>query len=402
MPRLEITRNGRSLRCHEITSAQTVVGRDAACDLVLDGAHVDERHGRIMWNGDVATIHDLDSLSGIRVNVDWVDGSVALEDGDTVRIGACDLRFIDPPLERENRRLERELRGATRCQNELERTLAGARGAGKTESGRVEALTAEIASLQSELAQVGEQRDELGAALVTLQRRTQDDRDRTGTMADRCKQAEEALAGVRRTRDANRDARERAEAALTATRAELAAATSRLAEMAAEIEATRPLAAEVEDARARAAQSESTAREAEAARDEAEAARTELHERLNTLLAERMDDTSASGEVRGHTTEEIDGLRAQLALSVADAGRLHRDLAALGDRARADRLRLETDLAAAIELSMETDSLRAECGTLTEQLSAADAERARLEDELAAAIELSVETDSLRAECGTL
>jgi DNA-binding NtrC family response regulator len=69
-------------------AAELTIGRDAACDIRLDGGDVSRRHAALRWTGPGvgASLHDLGSRNGIRIN-GRVVAQGALAAGDVVRVG---------------------------------------------------------------------------------------------------------------------------------------------------------------------------------------------------------------------------------------------------------------------------------------------------------------------------
>jgi predicted component of type VI protein secretion system len=69
----------------------TLVGRDASCPLTIVDSLVSRRHARIECDGDEATIEDLGSRNGTRLNSVLVSGTHALRSGDRIGIGSCEI-----------------------------------------------------------------------------------------------------------------------------------------------------------------------------------------------------------------------------------------------------------------------------------------------------------------------
>ena len=67
--------------------AELTIGRDAACDVVLEGGDISRRHAALRWTGADAgaALHDLGSRNGIRINGRAVASGV-LAAGDVVRV----------------------------------------------------------------------------------------------------------------------------------------------------------------------------------------------------------------------------------------------------------------------------------------------------------------------------
>jgi len=70
-----------------------VMGRSDTCDLVLDDQLVSRSHAVIETVGHATTIRDLHSHNGTYVNGNRVE-AVALQNGDEIRMGDCQMRFL--------------------------------------------------------------------------------------------------------------------------------------------------------------------------------------------------------------------------------------------------------------------------------------------------------------------
>ena len=66
--------------------AELVLGRDSACDVVLDGNEVSRRHAALRWTESGVALHDLDSRNGIRLDGRGVAQGL-LAAGGVVRVG---------------------------------------------------------------------------------------------------------------------------------------------------------------------------------------------------------------------------------------------------------------------------------------------------------------------------
>jgi predicted component of type VI protein secretion system len=69
------------------------IGRVAPCDLVVDDEKVSRKHARVVVQAGVAEIEDLGSRNGVFLNGHRVLRRL-LRDGDVLRIGRVDLRFV--------------------------------------------------------------------------------------------------------------------------------------------------------------------------------------------------------------------------------------------------------------------------------------------------------------------
>lgn len=70
------------------------VGRDALCDVHLNDASVSRVHARIVVNGELTTIEDLDSKNGTTAHGMPVLSKTVLNDGDDVVFGNVTARFV--------------------------------------------------------------------------------------------------------------------------------------------------------------------------------------------------------------------------------------------------------------------------------------------------------------------
>lgn len=76
-----------------VRSGATTIGRDRACDVVLDDVTVSRRHAEIRHENRQFTVADAGSLNGTYVNRAATDRAV-LSDGDEVWIGKFRLTFL--------------------------------------------------------------------------------------------------------------------------------------------------------------------------------------------------------------------------------------------------------------------------------------------------------------------
>jgi uncharacterized membrane protein YgcG len=76
----------------------TVIGRSLDCNLTIEDPLVSRQHARIFVDDEGGTVEDMGSRNGVRVNGHSIRGTMALRDGDRVRIGTQDFVFcrVDP------------------------------------------------------------------------------------------------------------------------------------------------------------------------------------------------------------------------------------------------------------------------------------------------------------------
>jgi len=71
----------------ELRPGNTLIGRSAACQVVLDDGLVSRRHAQITADKRTAVLEDFGSVNGVFVNNVRVSGSRPLKDGDVIRMG---------------------------------------------------------------------------------------------------------------------------------------------------------------------------------------------------------------------------------------------------------------------------------------------------------------------------
>lgn len=76
-----------------LAEGETFIGRSAECQLTLEDSLVSRFHAKITVKGNVATVEDLSSRNGVRINGEKLDSAHTLADGDRVGIGSQDMRF---------------------------------------------------------------------------------------------------------------------------------------------------------------------------------------------------------------------------------------------------------------------------------------------------------------------
>ncbi len=71
-----------------LTGGEHIAGRDAECSIIIDASTVSRRHARVTVISGVATIEDLDSTNGTRVNGAPICGPSPIKPGDEVALGS--------------------------------------------------------------------------------------------------------------------------------------------------------------------------------------------------------------------------------------------------------------------------------------------------------------------------
>ena len=79
----------------EVGDGPVVLGRDAACDVVLADARVSRRHARISPRGGFLILADLGSTNGTFLRAERIE-EVALGVGDVIVMGGTTV-VVEPP-----------------------------------------------------------------------------------------------------------------------------------------------------------------------------------------------------------------------------------------------------------------------------------------------------------------
>jgi len=77
----------------DLSGSEVVLGRSPDCQITIEDPLVSRRHARIVIDGEAATISDLGSRNGVRVNGRQTEGEHSLSDGDRIRLGTQELVF---------------------------------------------------------------------------------------------------------------------------------------------------------------------------------------------------------------------------------------------------------------------------------------------------------------------
>src|SRR5271165_7537971 len=95
MPWLKMLKGETPGKTFPLNKEVTVLGRDAACEIVLSDHGVSKRHARINRNDDGFHIEDLRSTNGTKVANHELIGSRRLEDGNLIEIGDTQFTFSE-------------------------------------------------------------------------------------------------------------------------------------------------------------------------------------------------------------------------------------------------------------------------------------------------------------------
>ncbi len=75
------------------TTPEVVIGRDPACELVIDDPTVSTTHARLAYHHGQWWLEDMQSTNGTFLNGEMVTASLVVTGGDVVRCGQVELRL---------------------------------------------------------------------------------------------------------------------------------------------------------------------------------------------------------------------------------------------------------------------------------------------------------------------
>jgi sigma-B regulation protein RsbU (phosphoserine phosphatase) len=102
MAKLILLAGGQSTP-HDITEAETVIGRHPECTIVIDSNMVSRKHAKVVRAGDEYFIEDLGSGNGTTVNAQRIAGRTRLAHDDRVKLGPVLFRFDCPSPQDSNK-----------------------------------------------------------------------------------------------------------------------------------------------------------------------------------------------------------------------------------------------------------------------------------------------------------
>ena len=77
----------------ELTSDETLLGRDPKCTLEIKSGMVSRKHARVFKNADEFLVEDMGSGNGTFVNGSKIEGAKSIKHGDRIKLGPVLLRF---------------------------------------------------------------------------------------------------------------------------------------------------------------------------------------------------------------------------------------------------------------------------------------------------------------------
>ena len=93
MARLILLLKASAPKLIDLMADRTLIGREADNDVQIDRPRISRHHAELLIEGDTTWVTDLNSSNGTFVNGRQVQHH-ALQHGDVLRVGDCDIRFL--------------------------------------------------------------------------------------------------------------------------------------------------------------------------------------------------------------------------------------------------------------------------------------------------------------------
>lgn len=77
----------------DLPKGEVVIGRSPDCHVTIEDPLISRQHARILVGEDSASVEDMNSRNGSRLNGERFRGAKTLKDGDRIRLGAQELLF---------------------------------------------------------------------------------------------------------------------------------------------------------------------------------------------------------------------------------------------------------------------------------------------------------------------
>ncbi len=99
----------------DLPPGETLIGRSPDCHITIEDPLISRQHARIVVTATEATLEDLGSRNGSKVNGRSVNGAHTLTDGDRVRFGAQEMVFLRVGVDQRLTRSTGAMRLCSRC-----------------------------------------------------------------------------------------------------------------------------------------------------------------------------------------------------------------------------------------------------------------------------------------------
>jgi pSer/pThr/pTyr-binding forkhead associated (FHA) protein len=93
---LQIARPAHELREQTLTQAETVIGRDPTCEVLLEDEVVSAHHARLSYHHSQWWLEDLHSTNGTKLNGEPILTPTVVIPGDVITCGDVDLTLAIP------------------------------------------------------------------------------------------------------------------------------------------------------------------------------------------------------------------------------------------------------------------------------------------------------------------
>lgn len=135
----------------DLVRAATLIGRSPECHITIEDPLVSRQHARIIMQESGATIEDLGSRNGVKVNGRAIRGITPIRDGDRLRIGTQELVFceVKEGAQAGSSKTTGFLRHCAQCHLPYPQELTICPTCGSSESLDDDTMTGELASQHS-------------------------------------------------------------------------------------------------------------------------------------------------------------------------------------------------------------------------------------------------------------
>jgi hypothetical protein len=79
-----------------VSASGITLGRSQKCDVFIPDQRASRRHAEVRWDGELCTLHDLDSANGTLLNGRRIAAPQLLRDGDQIAVASATFTFRDP------------------------------------------------------------------------------------------------------------------------------------------------------------------------------------------------------------------------------------------------------------------------------------------------------------------
>lgn len=128
----------------DLPRGATILGRSSDCHVTIEDPLVSRHHARIVNDGERATVHDLKSRNGVKVNGQLIKQPTDLNDGDRLRVGTQELVFCRVETANPSTKTTGFLRHCARCRMPYPQEAGACPDCGATEALDEETLTGQF------------------------------------------------------------------------------------------------------------------------------------------------------------------------------------------------------------------------------------------------------------------